>query len=197
MSTNTTILVSSVFVLVSLAVVASYFLSQKGDRFPRQGPNTENRDQNSRGNAFGTVLKLSFLLLVIGLIVLVCFAIEGWIHQNGMAYRSGVAEEAARQIAQAEAQAQAVRAPQTWHGLLNATEYSLELSTNWSRTLPKPAGMKSRWNLSLQGLQVQANESTLLRADGFTSETDIRNLRFRLSENSGIQSTNLLVAFGH
>ena len=135
------------------------------------------------------------LTIIVALVVMIMSKVQS----NSVGIQTAIDTAAERRASVLVASVMAMTAQPTWHGLRNATEHEVELSTtNWCRTLQKPAGKKSRWSLwQMPGLIVQANESTILRPDQIMVETgDIRNLRFRLSGTNGISSTNMLVAFG-
>ncbi len=141
--------------------------------------------------------KLVFSVLGIIALALLCgwllLKIQGVIWAQGASHRMDLATEAERRVRQVLA-AQSVG---TWHGLQSPTVHSVELTTtNWSRVLEKPPGMKSRWNLwHLPELRVRADGRELNA--GVVTTGDPSKFEFRLVGTNGLRSTNLLVAFGY
>jgi hypothetical protein len=126
------------------------------------------------------------------LVVWLALKIQGVIWAQGASHRMDLATEAERRVRQVLA----AQSAGTWHGLQSPTIHSVELSTNWSRVLEKPLGMKSRWNLwHLPELRVRADGRELNA--GIVTTGDPSKFEFRLAGTNGLQRTNLLVAFGY
>ncbi len=105
------------------------------------------------------------------------------------------------QMEEAKARQEAAR---SWHGLIGATLYPRSLTgTNWSEPVPKGDGESSRILPKNLPITIAYQDGTgawreVNREPGTIAKipADRSQLKFRLSEGSGVAATNIVVAIG-